>query len=284
MYPRSIEWVTAIRDAQKTRRLFKGLFPEPWYLLERLARLERTVLVTISHHIGGKCWRQARNTRQQRRRCRTQIHAYLVHTVLDRGIKTSRQGCLRDIVLVLPHANRLGINLHKLCQRILQAARNRDGTTNGHIQLGKLALGELRGGIHRRTGLGHHDLGESLFRHVRYQRIGKALGFAAGGAVADGNELDRVLAAQLTQACQRAFPVIARLVRKDRGVINHLACGIHHGHLDTSSKSGIQPECGAWAGGSCEQQIAHVRGKHTDGLGICTFAQAEKQFGLKASR
>jgi hypothetical protein len=51
------------------------------------------------------------------------------------------------IVLVLTHADRFGVNLYQLGQRVLQPAGNRDGATHGQIKIGKLLSGDVRGRV-----------------------------------------------------------------------------------------------------------------------------------------
>ena len=50
---------------------------------------------------------------------------------------------LVDIVLILAHANALGIDLYKFGQRVHQSSANRHGTTNGHVLIGELVAGNL---------------------------------------------------------------------------------------------------------------------------------------------
>ena len=96
---------------------------------------------------------QTRDMRQQRRRGHVQIDTNSVHRVLDHGGKRLRQLALIDVVLVLPHANRLRFDLDQFGQRVLQPPRNRHSTTDGYVDIRKLQRGQFRGGIDRSPGL-----------------------------------------------------------------------------------------------------------------------------------
>ncbi|MPN18535.1 hypothetical protein SDC9_165895 [bioreactor metagenome] len=98
-------------------------------------------------------------------------------------------------MLVLAHANALGIDLDQLGQRILQAAGNRCRTTQAHVDIRHFLRRKLAGRIDRSPGLAHHHLVNLLvglggdLDQIRRQLVG----FAAGCAVADGNQIDIVL-------------------------------------------------------------------------------------------
>jgi hypothetical protein len=113
---------------------------------------------------------------------------------------------------------------------------------------------------------------------------GQLVGFAAGGAVANGNQVHAMLFGQLGQRVQRAFPVAAWLVRVHGGGLHQFARGIHHGHLHAGADAGVQPHHHARAGGRCQQQVAQVVGKHLDRHFFGIVAQAGKQvaFGREA--
>ena len=88
-------------------------------------------------------------------------------------------------MLVLPHADRLGVDLDELGKRILQTARDRDGAAVAHVELGQFGGGRGRSRIHGRTRFAHHDLGQAELGVPRDQIGGEFVGFAACRAVAD---------------------------------------------------------------------------------------------------
>ena len=100
-------------------------------------------------------------------------------------------------MLVLANANGFWVNFHQLGQWVLQAARNAGRTAQAHVHVRHFLAGKFAGGINRGTGLAdHHALhAVNSFHQVRC----KLVCFAAGGTVANGNQVHAVLFAQLAQ-------------------------------------------------------------------------------------
>ena len=91
MHRRGVERIVAGGDSQEARTLLERLGSEPRYLLQRLAGPERTVRVAVGDDALGQRLADARDTRQQRRRRRVQVHAHAVDAVLDHRVERSRQ-------------------------------------------------------------------------------------------------------------------------------------------------------------------------------------------------
>jgi hypothetical protein len=69
----------------------------------------------------------------------------------DDVVELALEGGLIDVMLILPHADALGVDLDQLGQRVHEAAPDRDGAANGHVLVGELLARDGRGGVHRRT-------------------------------------------------------------------------------------------------------------------------------------
>ena len=127
--------VGAAADAQEAGGLLEGLGAQAGDVEQLRARGERAVGVAPAHDGGGHRLAQARHARQQRRRRGVQVDAHLVHAILHHGVERLHQLALVDVVLVLAHADALGVDLHQLGQRILQAGarwrRRRAGSRPG---------------------------------------------------------------------------------------------------------------------------------------------------------
>ena len=67
--------------------------------------------------------------------------------------------CGDDVVLVLADADALGVDLHQLGQRVLQAARDRDGAAHGDVEVRELLARDLARAVHAGARLVHHDDG-----------------------------------------------------------------------------------------------------------------------------
>ena len=109
-------------------------------------------------------------------------------------------------MLVLAHANRFRINFHQLGQGVLQAPRNAGRTAQRHIHLGHFLAGQFAGAVNRRTGLAdHHFLhrqGLRQFGQTGDEFSGEFVGFAAGRAIANRNQVHAVRHTELRQGMQ----------------------------------------------------------------------------------
>ena len=195
-----------------------------------------------------------------------------------------REQHLVDVVLILADADRLRLDPHELGQRILQAARDRDRAAQRHVEIRELLRRQLGGGIDRRAGLGHHDLGEPQLRQTRDQIAGELVGLARRGAVADRDRAARRAARTAAPSVRSApFPVVARFVRIDGGGVEQLAGAVDDGDLHAGADAGIEPHRDALAGRRRQQQVVQVAAEHADRLGFGLFAQPLLDVDLEAA-
>ena len=128
---------------------------------QAVARLEQPFLGAVVDDGARQRRPDARHVRQQVARRRVHVDAHLVHARIDHGIEALLEARLRHVVLVLPDADALGIDLHQLGQRILQAARDRDGAAHGDVQVGELLARDVAGAVDAGARLADHH-----HRHV----------------------------------------------------------------------------------------------------------------------
>ena len=229
MHAGHIQRVAAAADAQKSRALFKSLGAQAGHFQQLLAVGKRAVGFAPFHDGFGHCGAQARYAAEQWRAGGVQVHAHAVHAVLHHGVELTCQLTLVHVVLVLAHANGFGIDLDQFGQRILQAAGNAGGSAQAHIHIGQLLTGIFTGAVDGGScfadhhfqdfGLGH-VVGCSGFFQQLDQVACQLVGFTAGRAVADGNQLHTMLGTQPCQCVQAAVPVAARLVRVHGGGVH----------------------------------------------------------------
>ena len=155
---------------------------------------------------------------------------------------------LTHVVLILPHTNRLRIDFDQLGQRVLQAARDRDSTTQRNIKIGEFTRSQLRGRVNRRARLADDDLGKPRISHQLQQVGGQTVSFTRSRTVTDRNQTDIVLFDQQSQLVQRTIPVIAWGVRIDGVSGEQFAGRVHNRNFDPSTQSGIKSEDGATSG------------------------------------
>ena len=100
------------------------------------------------------------------------------------------------------------------------------------------------------------------------------LGLAAGGAVADGDQLDPVLRDQLRELGLRAAHVVLAAGRDRRSsVASSLPVRVDHRDLHAGADAGIEPHRRARAGGRGQQQVLEIAGEDVDRLVLGALAQ-----------
>ena len=184
-------------------------------------------------------------------------------------------------MLVLTDANGFRVDLHQLGQRVLQAAGDGHGAAQGNVQIGEFLGRQFRGRIHRGAGFADHDLGELETGHFLDQLAGQLVRLAAGGAVADGDQVDRMLGAELGENRQGAVPVVTRCVRVDGGGFQQLAGGVDHRHFAAGAQARVQRQGRARASRCSEQQIMQIAGEYRDRLVFGLVAQLAEQVGFQ---
>ena len=168
------------------------------------------------------------------------------------------QFALVHIVLVLPHADALRVDLHQFGQRVHQPPPDAHRAAHRHVLVGKLLAGGLRGRVDACPVLAHHVGGDVL---DLAQDVG---GLTRGCPVAHGYGLHAKPPCCLAEPSQW----LARLVAhgKHHRVVEQGALGVEHHHLASRSDSRIDTHHPLLAQGRGQEQLAQVLAKHADGL------------------
>ena len=103
------------------------------------------MLAPIIHDVLSQGRPQSAHVGKQVLAGRVHIHTDGVYAELYGLVKTVLQFGLVHIVLVLSHANALGVDLYQFGQRIHESPADADGPPDGDILVGKLLAGHLRG-------------------------------------------------------------------------------------------------------------------------------------------
>ena len=276
-----VQRVVAVHYAQEAGGLFEGFVAQARDVLQRGAGLERAVGIAMGDDVLRQCRIQAGDARQQGHRGGVYIDADGVHAVFHHRVQAAGQFQLRHVMLVLADADGFRVDLHQFGQRVLQAAGNGHSATQGYVEVGEFLGSQLGGRVHRGAGLRHHDFGQLQARQLFDQVGGQLVGLAAGGAVADRDQVDLMLGAQLGQGHQGAVPVVARRVRVDGGGVQHLAGGIHYRHLAAGAQARIEGQGRPRAGRRGQQQVVQVASEHHDRFVFGAFAQLAEQVGFQ---
>ena len=123
----------AFGDPQETGALLEGLGPQLGHLFQLGPGREGTVLFPVGNDVLCSGGSQTGNLLQKRRGSSIGIHAHCIDAVLHHAAQGSIQLLLGAVVLVLSHADGLGVNFNQLCQRILQTAC--DGYSGAQIHI-----------------------------------------------------------------------------------------------------------------------------------------------------
>ncbi len=280
MHGGHVERIFAIANAQESGSLLEGLGPDAGNLHQLRARAEAAVLVAILHDVHRRALGDAGHVAQQRPRGGVQIDAHAVDAAFNHGLQRLLQVALIDIVLVLAHADRFGIDLHQLGERVLQAARNGDGAAHREVEIGKLLPGDIRGGVDAGAALadGH---GENAVELALAQKLAhKLIGLASGGAVANGDGAHVVLRHQLLQNFGRLLQPALRGEGIHHVMGKKLAGLIDNRELAAGAQAGVDAQHGDRSGGRREQQVVQIVAEDRDGIGVGTLLQLKANFAL----
>ncbi|MPM35682.1 hypothetical protein SDC9_82275 [bioreactor metagenome] len=239
MHARVVKHQLALRHAEESRALLERLRPHFRHFHELLAAHERAILLAVSDDIFRERFVQPRNLAQQGRRRGVDVHADGVDAVLHHALEGFAQPFLRHIVLILPYANGLGIDLNQLRQGILEPPRDGYRRTQVDVVLRELLRGELARRIDGRARLVDDHIAHALCAGDELH--GHLLRFTGGGSVADCNMLHRVFLHKRFQLfnCLLLLPFAEG--RIDHRRVEHLTRIADHGNLAAIAITRIEP-------------------------------------------
>ncbi len=200
------------------------------------------------------------DVRQELRARRVELDPHGVDAALDHLVELSHEELRLHIVLVLPDADRLRIDLYELRQRILQAARDRDGPANRQIELRELFARDVARRIHARARLAHEN--DERRRPGRLHDIAAEIRrLAAVRAVADGDRERPPTREEREQCvlCRGERPFAGDQVQN--GTLDQLAGVVDDGALASGALPRVDPEHDAAAERGRKQQAPQVLGE-----------------------
>ena len=204
-----VERVRAAPDAQKARRLLVALRRDLRDVEEREARGEASVRPAVLDDRSRERRIEPGYPREQRARGRVQVDAHARDGVLDHLLDGALQQRVRDLVVVLAGAERLGLELDELGERVLQPAPDRDRRAQRRLGLGQLGARGLAGGPAAHARLAdQHDRRSNVGGPQRGAR--HELHVAAARAVADRDRLGAVLTREAGDELARGGALLVR--------------------------------------------------------------------------
>ena len=282
VYGGGVQRVFAVAHAQEAGALFKRPGPQLGHLFELGAALD-AVFLTVGHDVFGQRRTDARHMGQQRRRGGAHLHAHAVDAALHHAVQRLLQLAFLQIMLILPHADGLGVDLDQLGQRVLHAAGDADRAAERHIKLRELLRRQLAGRVHGRARLADDHIGRALWQ-LGQKRGDELLGLARGGAVADGDGRDPEAPAQVDDvpAGARLGGLLPRQGEMAHARGEHLAVFIHHGQLAARAEAGVHAQRDAALDRRGHEQLVQVFAEHLNGAGAGAFGQIGADLPLDA--
>ena len=138
-----VKHLAALRHAKEARALLERLGAELRHLVYLLTAGESAVFLAVGDDVLRRGLVETGDALQERGRGGVYIHAHGVDAVLDDAVERLLEPRLRHIVLVLPHADGHGVDLHKLRERVLQTARDGYRRAKVDVILRELLRSEL---------------------------------------------------------------------------------------------------------------------------------------------
>ena len=268
MHGRGIQGILAILDAQEARGLLEGLGAEAADLQELLTAFEGAVLEAVGHDALGQALADAGYVGQQLVGGAVHVHAHPVHAALDHIVQALLEGGLIHVVLVLAHADALGVHLHQLRQGILEAAGDAHGAAHGDVMLREFLPGDVAGRIDRGAGLAHGHADEVRATGLHQPLADEALHFATAGAVADGDGLDGAGGTELLEDGAAALQVPLGFEGVDDLVLHQLAQSVDDHQLAAGADAGVHAQGAALTCGGRQEQVVQVGLEDLDGLSV----------------
>ena len=278
MNRRRIQRVAAVH-AQEARALLKRLRPQLRHLLELRAGGD-AVFVAIGDDVVRQRLADARHVRQQRRGGRLHIHADARNAAFHHAGERVFQLRLLQIVLILPHADGLRVDLHQLGQRVLHAPRDGNRASERDVVFRKFLRRQLGGGIHARARLADDDVGHA--RRFRQQGGDELLALAGGRAIADGDGRDPVAAnhAQNLRFRPRLLRLVIRQGEIAHAGFQHLARLIHNRQLAARTEARIDAQRDLAANRRLHQKLVQVVAEDADRALVRLVRQLVSDFAL----
>ena len=172
---------------KKTGTLLEGLVAQTFHFLQSLTVGKSAVLVAVLHYLVGQRGTDAADIAEQFTAGGIQFHADAVDAALHHIAQAGGQHLLVDIMLVLPHPDALGVDLHQFGEGVHQTAADTDRAAHGDIIFREFAAGHIAGAIDRCASFAHAN-GDNLI--LEATTLYHLLGLAASSTVTDGYSLD----------------------------------------------------------------------------------------------
>ena len=240
MHTGVIQNILTTGDTQKSCALLKGLGAYAGHLGDLGTAGERTVLLAVLDDILGRRGVDTRNISQQGMGGGVDVHANGVHAGLYHATKSLVQTSGLHIMLILTHADALGVDLDKLCQGILQAAGDGDRRALHDVKFREFLGRQLGCRVNGSTRLADDDI-LGVAADLTQDTCDEHLALTGCRSVSNCHNVHTV-------GANEAFDHAGGLVHAgldggiDHSGIQHLTRGIYHGQLASVGVTGVKAQ------------------------------------------
>ena len=205
------------------------------------------------------------------------VHPDPVHAAFDHRVEPGLEFPLVDAVLVLPDADRLGVDFHQLRERVDQPSADAHRAAHRHVVIGKLLARRGRRRVDRCAVLADH---EYLHGSVQSQAAHQLLGFAPRRTVADCEGLGPVFPRQRPQRFRRFGIAALRRVRVDGRIVHEVALRVQDDDFAARAESGVDGNHALLPQRRRKEQLPQVFGEYPDRLVVGLLFGGREQLGL----
>ncbi len=279
MYCRLVKRVVPTDDTQETCTLLVCLRTELRYLQELGTVLEASVLLTVCYDILCNHLGDTGYILKEGCGSGIQIHTYFIYTILNDAVQGVAELLLVHVMLVLSDTDGLRINLHELCQRVLQTTCDRCRTTLSHIKVRELFRCQLTCRVHGSTCFIYDYV---LYRSVQLMQelYDYLLRLTGRGTVTNGNQSNIVLLNQTGQDTLCFIHTELRCGRVNYHGIQYFTGRVNNCQLTAGTECGVPAEYGLSHDGRLHQKLVQVLTEHLNRTVLCLLGQVVTDFTL----
>ena len=287
MNPCAIERLIPARNPEETGTLLESFGAELGHLQKLAAVFKSSVFFPEGHNILRNLRRDAGHIGKQGKGSRVQVDPYRIDAGLDDSGQTFGKLLLVHVVLILADAHGLGVNLHELRQRVLQAAGDGSRRPLTDIEVGKLFRSQRRCAVDRSPGFAYDYIFQRLFPGplgrflLLFKEIGNDLLRLPGSSpVSNGKDRDVVLIYQTVKDDLGLFHLVLGGRRVDDCRIKNPSGRIDDGQLAAGTKGRVPAENCPAGKRLLHEELAGVFRENFDCPVLCLFRKVTADFPL----
>ena len=210
-------------------------------------------------------------------RRRVQFHADVVHAGNHDVIERTLQRGLIDVVLILPHADALRVELHEFGERVHEPTPDAHRAAHGEVVVRKFLPRRFARRVNGRAAFIHHD---DRNAGGQPERSDECLRLASRRAVANRDGLDVEFLHDRLHELRRFSRFASAFLRVNHVVPDELSLPVEHDHFASRAKTRIDGEHRLLPKRRGEQQFAEIACEDARGFLVGLLFETEPRFAL----